>query len=143
MEAVLAGELPERMVLMLQKEAAERYAATHGRKTFGAISIFLQSAFKSTASTSWLPSAFTPHPRSTPSCSASTGDRMPSASAPPPAIASAASSPSAANNWALFANATPESQAAAWFDQLIAKGVSPTIRPEELPIEHWQDLAKM
>jgi 16S rRNA (adenine1518-N6/adenine1519-N6)-dimethyltransferase len=27
MDAVIAGELPERMVLMLQKEAGDRYAA--------------------------------------------------------------------------------------------------------------------
>ena len=46
MEAVISGELPERMVLMLQKEAGDRYTAPHGSKTFGAISIFLQSAYK-------------------------------------------------------------------------------------------------
>jgi 16S rRNA (adenine1518-N6/adenine1519-N6)-dimethyltransferase len=45
MDAVLGGSLPERMVLMLQKEAADRYAAPPGSKTFGAISIFLQSAY--------------------------------------------------------------------------------------------------
>jgi len=45
MEAVLAGPLPARMVLMLQLEAAERYAADPGTKNFGAISIFLQSAY--------------------------------------------------------------------------------------------------
>ncbi len=45
MDAVLEGTLPDRMVLMLQKEAADRYAASHGSKTFGAISIFLQAAF--------------------------------------------------------------------------------------------------
>jgi 16S rRNA (adenine1518-N6/adenine1519-N6)-dimethyltransferase len=45
MDALLAGPLPERMVLMLQKEAGDRYTATHGTKNFGGISIFLQSAF--------------------------------------------------------------------------------------------------
>jgi len=45
MDAVLEGTLPTRMVLMLQREAADRYAATHGGKEFGAISIFLQAAF--------------------------------------------------------------------------------------------------
>ena len=44
-DAILSGPLPERMVLMLQKEAGDRYAAPHGSKTFGAISIFLQSAY--------------------------------------------------------------------------------------------------
>jgi len=46
MEAVLAGPLPERLVLMLQLEAAQRYAAAPGSKTFGAISVFLQAAYR-------------------------------------------------------------------------------------------------
>ncbi|HXC01032.1 MAG TPA: 16S rRNA (adenine(1518)-N(6)/adenine(1519)-N(6))-dimethyltransferase RsmA [Opitutaceae bacterium] len=45
MDAVLGGSLPARMVLMVQQEAAQRYAAQPGTKQFGAISIFLQSAF--------------------------------------------------------------------------------------------------
>lgn len=46
MEAVLAGPLPARLVLMLQLEAAQRYAAQPGSKTFGAISVFLQAAYR-------------------------------------------------------------------------------------------------
>jgi 16S rRNA (adenine1518-N6/adenine1519-N6)-dimethyltransferase len=45
MDAVLGGPLPARMVLMVQQEAAQRYAAQPGTKQFGAISIFLQAAF--------------------------------------------------------------------------------------------------
>jgi 16S rRNA (adenine1518-N6/adenine1519-N6)-dimethyltransferase len=45
MDAVLSGPLPARMVLMLQKEAAERYASAPGGRSFGAISIFLQAAY--------------------------------------------------------------------------------------------------
>ncbi|MFZ5496936.1 MAG: 16S rRNA (adenine(1518)-N(6)/adenine(1519)-N(6))-dimethyltransferase RsmA [Verrucomicrobiota bacterium] len=45
MDAVLSGPLPDRMVLMLQLEAAQRYVAGPGTKLFGAISIFLQSAY--------------------------------------------------------------------------------------------------
>jgi 16S rRNA (adenine1518-N6/adenine1519-N6)-dimethyltransferase len=45
MDAVLSGPLPARMVLMLQKEAADRYSAVPGTKSFGAISIFLQAAY--------------------------------------------------------------------------------------------------
>lgn len=43
--AVLTGPLPMSMVLMLQKETASRLTAASGNKSFGAISIFLQSAF--------------------------------------------------------------------------------------------------
>lgn len=45
MDAMLQDPLPTHMVLMLQLEAAQRYGAWPGSKQFGAISIFLQSAF--------------------------------------------------------------------------------------------------
>jgi 16S rRNA (adenine1518-N6/adenine1519-N6)-dimethyltransferase len=45
MDAVLSGPLPSRMVLMLQREAADRYAAGPGTRNYGAISIFLQAAY--------------------------------------------------------------------------------------------------
>lgn len=45
MDAILGGVLPERMVLMLQQEAAQRYGAQPGTKQFSAISIFLQAAY--------------------------------------------------------------------------------------------------
>ncbi len=45
MERVLAGPLPECLVLMLQKECADRFCATAGNKNYGAISIFLEAAF--------------------------------------------------------------------------------------------------
>lgn len=45
LDAVLSGPLPSRLVLMLQQEAAQRYAAQPGSKSFGAISIFLQAAY--------------------------------------------------------------------------------------------------
>ncbi len=45
LDAVLSGPLPARLVLMLQQEASQRYAAQSGTKSFGAISIFLQAAY--------------------------------------------------------------------------------------------------
>lgn len=45
LDEVLAGPLPSRLVLMLQQEAAQRYAAAPGSKSFGAISVFLQAAY--------------------------------------------------------------------------------------------------
>lgn len=38
--------LPQRMVLMLQREAARRYRVSPGTKSFGAISVFLQAAYE-------------------------------------------------------------------------------------------------
>lgn len=46
LEGVLTGPLPSRMVLMLQKEAADRFTAQPGSKTYGAISIFLEAAYE-------------------------------------------------------------------------------------------------
>ncbi len=47
MEALFAhNPLPSRMVLMLQNEAAERYMALPGGKSFGAISVLVQAAFE-------------------------------------------------------------------------------------------------
>lgn len=47
LEGVLgSGKLPIRMVMMLQKEAAERMLARPGTKEFNALSIFLQSCYQ-------------------------------------------------------------------------------------------------
>lgn len=45
LDKVLSGPLPEKMVLMLQKEAADRFMAKPGSKSYGAISIFLAAAY--------------------------------------------------------------------------------------------------
>ena len=62
MDAVLSGPLPSRMVLMLQREAAERYGAASGTKSFGAISIFLQAAYDSAQGHRVSPACFYPRP---------------------------------------------------------------------------------
>ena len=47
LESVLSSEsLPISMTLMLQKEAAQRYAAKAGTKQFGNISVFLHAAYE-------------------------------------------------------------------------------------------------
>ena len=142
MEAVLAGELPERMVLMLQKEAAERYAATHGRKTFGAISIFLQSAFD--VHSKHLVTAQCFHPAPKVDSALLRLDRRPDAIRFSPATRDCIRRIFTQRRKQLSAlcKRDREPRATVWFDQLMVEGLSPTIRPEELPIKHWQDLAK-
>jgi 16S rRNA (adenine1518-N6/adenine1519-N6)-dimethyltransferase len=49
MEAVLRGPLPDRMVLMMQKEAADRLLAAPGSKHISAVAIQLQAAFYESA----------------------------------------------------------------------------------------------
>ena len=49
MESLLnSNKIPNRMVLMLQKEAVDRMNAFHGTKHYNALTIFLRSAFKQT-----------------------------------------------------------------------------------------------
>ncbi len=62
MESILHDPLPSHMVLMLQLEAAQRYIAQSGTKQFGAISIFLQSAYAAAPGHKVPPSCFHPRP---------------------------------------------------------------------------------
>lgn len=45
MERLLQHPLPSELVLMMQREAADRITAMHGSKSFGAISIFVNAAY--------------------------------------------------------------------------------------------------
>jgi 16S rRNA (adenine1518-N6/adenine1519-N6)-dimethyltransferase len=62
LDAVLAGPLPGRMVLMVQREAADRFLADHGSKNFGAITIFLRSAFDAAPGHTVSAACFFPRP---------------------------------------------------------------------------------
>ena len=63
LEAVLNfSSLPVSMTLMVQKEAARRYVAEPGTKAYGAISIFLQSAFDCKIAHPVSPKCFYPEP---------------------------------------------------------------------------------
>lgn len=62
LDGVLSGPLPGRMVLMLQQEAAQRYAAQPGTKSFGAISVFLQAAYAVAPGHKVGPGCFHPRP---------------------------------------------------------------------------------
>ena len=47
MDSVLeSGNLPETLVLMLQKEAADRFTAAPGTKNYGALSVILEAAYE-------------------------------------------------------------------------------------------------
>ncbi len=46
LDALLSGPLPERMVLMLQRESAERFTAPPNTPERGAISIFVEAAYE-------------------------------------------------------------------------------------------------
>lgn len=63
-DAVLAGDrLPLTLVLMLQKEAADRFTAAAGTKNFGALSVFLDAAYERAAARNVPASCFFPPPK--------------------------------------------------------------------------------
>ncbi len=61
-DQVLGQNPPDKMVLMLQKEAAQRYSSKEGSKQFGAISVFLQSAYHTHLGHNVASSCFYPKP---------------------------------------------------------------------------------
>ena len=142
MDAVLAGALPQRMVLMLQKEAGDRYAADHGTKSFGAISIFLQSAYTVAGKHLVAASCFYPAPK--------VDSILLRLDLKPEALRFSATARECVRRIftqrrkQLGALCRKDSEPAAreWFEQLMAAGVPPTVRPEELALEYWQALAK-
>lgn len=142
MDAVIAGPLPERMVLMLQKEAGDRYAAPHGSKTFGAISIFLQSAFE--VQGKHLVSAQCFHPAPKIDSVLLRLDRKKDAIRFSTLGRECVRRIFTQRRKQLGAlcKKDPQPEALEWFKELIEKGVTPTIRPEELPLEYWQSLTK-
>lgn len=143
MDAVLAGPLPSCMVLMLQKEAGDRYAAESGSKNFGTISIILQSAYAITGRHPVAPNCFYPAPK--------VGSILLRLERRADCIRF--SSESAACMRRIFTqrrkqlgalcrrDANP--RAIVWFEGLLESGVSPTVRPEDLALEHWQKLSKI
>ena len=142
MDAVIAGHLPERMVLMLQKEAGDRYAAPHGSKTFGGISIFLQSAF--TVHSKHLVSAQCFHPAPKVDSVLLRLDRKPDAIRFSPKARECVRRIFTQRRKQLGAlcKRDPQPEALVWFKELLDQGIAPTVRPEELPIVHWQSITK-
>lgn len=142
MDAVLAGPLPQRMVLMLQKEAGDRYAAPHGSKTFGAISIFLQSAFE--VHSKHLVKAQCFHPAPKVDSVLLRLDRNPNAIRFSPSARECVRRIFTQRRKQLGAlcKKDPKPEALKWFEHLLDQGTAPTIRPEELPIENWQTMTQ-
>ena len=142
MDLILSGTLPERMVLMLQKEAADRYVAPHGTKTFGAISIFLQSVFE--VHSKHLVSAQCFHPAPKVDSVLLRLDRRTDAIRFSLAARECIRRIFTQRRKQLGALCKNDSHAGAlaWFKELLEHGVTPTVRPEELAIEYWQSITR-
>jgi 16S rRNA (adenine1518-N6/adenine1519-N6)-dimethyltransferase len=141
LDAVLSGPLPARLVLMLQQEAAQRYVAQPGTKSFGGISIFLQSAYAVAPGHKVEAACFYPRPDVD-------SYLLHLARRPEPFVFSAESKTLIRSCFqqrrkqigGLLRGRLPD-HGAAWLAQLAAAGVSPQARPEDIPTELWRRLA--
>jgi 16S rRNA (adenine1518-N6/adenine1519-N6)-dimethyltransferase len=142
MDAVLSGPLPQRMVLMLQKEAADRYIASHGSKTFGAISIFLQAAYQ--MHSRHLVSAHCFHPAPKVDSVLLRLDLKETAVHFPQEVRACIRRIFTMRRKQLGSLCKKESLPGIcdWFAQLVAQGGSPSMRPEEVTYQDWCELLK-
>lgn len=143
MEAVLSGPPPERMVLMLQLEAAQRYGAAPGSKSFGAISVFLQAAFRLAPGHRVSRTCF--HPAPDVDSTLLNLERLPR-----PSAFSAAGRELIRSIFQhrrkqlapLVRRAAPDA-AALWLPQLEAAGLRPDVRAESVPVASWIQLDQL
>lgn len=143
MDAVLSGPLPARMVLMLQKEAAQRYAAAPGTKNFGAISIFLQAAFEAEPAHRVSASCFYPRPEVDSLLLKLVRRAQPHVfSAETRGLIRAVFQQRRKQIGALL-RGWPAALGAAWLARLEARGIPPQARPEEIPVAAWMELSAL
>jgi len=141
LDGVLSGPLPERMVLMLQQEAAQRYVAVPGSKTFGAISVFLQSAYAAAPGHKVEAICFFPRPDVD-------SYLLHLVRRPHPYIFPAETKELIRACFqqrrkqigGLLRDRLPD-RGAAWIAQLEAAGLDARARPEAIPAELWRSLA--
>ncbi|MEI6106920.1 MAG: 16S rRNA (adenine(1518)-N(6)/adenine(1519)-N(6))-dimethyltransferase RsmA [Opitutae bacterium] len=141
LDAILSGSLPTRLVLMLQQEAAQRYTAQPGSKQFGAISIFLQSAFAVAPGHKVDASCFFPRPDIESYLLHLTRRPEPRVFSPAgKALIRACFQQRRKQIGGLLRDKLPDG-GAGWIARLEAAGLGPQARPEQIPVALWQELA--
>ena len=141
MDAVLSGPLPGRMVLMLQQEAAQRYMTGPGSKQFGAISIFVQSAYEPASGHKVGAGCFFPQP-DVDSYLLNLGRRATPFTFGPEtkALIRACFQQRRKQIGSTLRGKLPPEKIAAWLGRLTAAGLGPSARPEQIPVALWQEL---
>jgi len=141
LDGILSGPLPAILVLMLQQEAAQRYAAAPGSKTFGAISVFLQSAY-AIAPGHKVPAACF-HPRPDVESYLLNLVRRPAPfifDRTTKSVIRGCFQQRRKQIGSLLRHLVPPATAAAWLEHLAAAGLSNLSRPEDIPPGVWQHL---
>ena len=141
MDAVLSGPLPERMVLMLQQEAAQRYTAAPGTKHYSAISIFLQNACDIAPGHKVSAACFYPRPDIESYLLHLVRKPQPFIFSPEAkTLIRACFQQRRKQLGALLRDRMPDGARAAWFARLAADGLTSQARPEEVPAALWRHL---
>jgi 16S rRNA (adenine1518-N6/adenine1519-N6)-dimethyltransferase len=143
LDGVLSGPLPQRLVLMLQLEAAQRYAAGPGSKSFGAISVFLQAAYEIAPGHKVAASCFHPRPDVE-------SHLINLVRKPQPYVFSAASRAlirgcfqQRRKQIGSLLRARLPAGSCPWPELLVAQGLSEQARPEAIPVDWWVAFAKL
>jgi 16S rRNA (adenine1518-N6/adenine1519-N6)-dimethyltransferase len=141
LDAMLAGPLPDRLVLMLQQEAAQRYAAQPGSKSFGAISVFLQAAYAIAPGHKVAAACFFPRPDVESHLLNLVRKPAPFVfPAPAKALIRACFQQRRKQIGSQLRARWPEGNAG-WEELLRAHGLSAQARAEAMPVPLWQELA--
>lgn len=140
MDAVFSGPLPTNLVLMLQQEAAQRYAAKPGSKQFGAISIFLQSAFDIAPGHKVAAACFHPRPDVESYLLNLVRKPAPFVFTPETKLLIRACFQQRRKQLGALLRGKLPDDGAAWFAELAKAGCSPQNRAEEIPVTLWQKL---
>jgi 16S rRNA (adenine1518-N6/adenine1519-N6)-dimethyltransferase len=140
-DEVLSGPLPEQMVLMLQLEAAQRYVAKQGTKTFGAISIAINAAYNVAPGHKVGSGCFYPPPDIESYLLHLARKPNPFVfDVPTKRVIRACFQQRRKQIGGLLRGKVSEEKAAAWLNILKGAGLSPSTRPEQIPVALWQQL---
>ena len=138
-DGVLGGPLPSVLVLMLQQEAAQRYAARPGTKSFSAISIFLQAAYEFAPGHKVAAGCFYPRPDVESYLLNLVRRPIPFIFVPAAkTLIRACFQQRRKQIGSLLRGKLPEAAAAVWLARLTAAGLGPQARPEQIPVALWQ-----
>jgi 16S rRNA (adenine1518-N6/adenine1519-N6)-dimethyltransferase len=138
LDAVLAGPLPERMVLMVQRDASDRFIASHGSKNFGAIPIFLRLAFDAAPGHTVSAACFYPRPDVESHLLHLVRKPAPVTLAPEVRAKIRTLFQQRRKQIGALLRRHAPCAAAAWMPALAAAGLDETARPEGIPLSAWQ-----
>jgi 16S rRNA (adenine1518-N6/adenine1519-N6)-dimethyltransferase len=141
LDAVLSGPLPARLVLMLQQEAADRYAASPGSKQFGAISIFLQAAYSVERGHPVSSACFYPRPEVDSALLNLARRPEPFVFPAPVKLLIRSCFQQRRKQIGSLLRARLPDRGAAFAAVLAAGGLDGRARPEEIPVQLWQQIA--